>query len=443
MRAMAPLRAHQTRTPATARFAEGVRAPVMTFAVRTQVTSTGRVPSALSLSPRRSRTIERPLRLGFAKGAMAHQRPRVRNGQLSDRGCARARELWLFRNYHTSMPHAMPPARFPDARPRARKPRPIIAALAVDDRGRLPTDLGRKDTVLVWPGETVRAVVDFAHPWREPGLPGTLPQPRARGRRDDAWRARSVTARTILLAGGGHSHVEVLRRFGASLQNGVSLVLVSPDRYTPYSGMLPGLVAGHYTHDEAHIDLEPLARYARAEFGRDRIAALDPVGNVATTESGRRVPFDFASLDIGSLPDMSMPGAREHAIGVKPVDRFVAGWRALRDRARHGRLARLAIVGGGAGGVEVTLAIHHPLRMDDGAMPALALVTVKQNLPTAAQRTLFRKLDDAGVAAPGQRAASFDAEGVALENGDRVAADAIVRDAGHASPMARGIGPRQ
>ena len=236
-----------------------------------------------------------------------------------------------------------------------------------------------------------------------------------------------MSARTILLAGGGHTHVEVLRRFGAMPEDGVSFVLVSPDRYTPYSGMLPGLVAGHYTHDESHIDLEPLARYARAEFVRDRIAALDPVGNVATTESGRRVPFDLASLDIGSLPDMSMPGAREHAIGVKPVDRFVAGWRALRDRARDGRLARLVIVGGGAGGVEVTLAIHHRLHTDGGTMPALALVTDKPNLPTAAQRTLFRKLDDAGVVLHlGQRAASFDAEGVALENGDRVAADAIV-----------------
>jgi len=236
-----------------------------------------------------------------------------------------------------------------------------------------------------------------------------------------------VIARTILLAGGGHTHVEVLRRFGAMPEDGVSFVLVSPDRYTPYSGMLPGLVAGHYTHDESHIDLEPLARYARAEFVRDRIAALDPALNVATTDSGRRVAFDFASLDIGSLPDMSMPGARQHAIGVKPVDRFVAGWKALRERARDGRLARLAIVGGGAGGVEVTLAIHHRLRADGGAMPELALVTDKPNLPTAAQRTLFRNLDDAGVVLYlGQRATSFDAEGVALENGDRVAADAIV-----------------
>ena len=236
-----------------------------------------------------------------------------------------------------------------------------------------------------------------------------------------------MTVRTILLAGGGHSHVEVLRRFGETPEDGVAIVLVSPDRHTPYSGMLPGLVAGHYTHDEAHIDLEPLSRYANATFVRDRIVALDPAGKVATTGAGQRVAFDVASLDVGSQPDLSMPGASDFAIGVKPVDRFLVRWQALRERARDGRVARLAMVGGGAGGVESLLAMHHRLRADGGAMPALALVTDKPNLPTAAQHALFRELDEAGVTLHlGPRAASFDAQGVVLENGDRVAADAMV-----------------
>ena len=79
-----------------------------------------------------------------------------------------SREVWLFRNYHTSMPHAMH-VHGVHFRVVARETSPDpIAALAIDDRGRLPTDLGAKDTVLVWPGETVRALIDFTLPWPDP-----------------------------------------------------------------------------------------------------------------------------------------------------------------------------------------------------------------------------------------------------------------------------------
>jgi len=150
--------------------AEGVRAPVMTFAVRTRAASTGRVPATLSslAAPVTDGAMERPLRLGFAKGRWRINDRVFEMGSFPIEVARGARELWLFRNYHTSMPHAMHLHGFP-MRVLARETSPdFIAALAVDDRGRLPTDLGRKDTVLVWPGETVRAVVDFAHPWRDP-----------------------------------------------------------------------------------------------------------------------------------------------------------------------------------------------------------------------------------------------------------------------------------
>jgi suppressor of ftsI/bilirubin oxidase len=149
---------------------EGVRAPVMTFAVRSRAAPSGRVPATLSslAPPSPDGAVERPLRLGFAKGRWRINDRVFEMGSFPIEVAHGARELWLYRNYHTSMPHAMHLHGFP-MRVVARETSPdFIRMLAVDDRGRLPTDLGAKDTVLVWPGETVRALVDFAHPYREP-----------------------------------------------------------------------------------------------------------------------------------------------------------------------------------------------------------------------------------------------------------------------------------
>jgi len=80
----------------------------------------------------------------------------------------------------------------------------------------------------------------------------------------------------LVLLGGGHSHVEVLRRFGSEPVTDVELVLVSPYPDSPYSGMLPGWIAGHYTRDECHIDLARLTRFANCRFVRSACNGINP-----------------------------------------------------------------------------------------------------------------------------------------------------------------------
>lgn len=168
----------------------------------------------------------------------------------------------------------------------------------------------------------------------------------------------------IVLVGGGHSHVGVLKRFGMKPLPGVRLTVICRDTHTPYSGMLPGYIAGHYSYDEVHIDLNTLAAFAGARFYRANVIGLDRAAGKVLCQGRPPVPYDLLSINIGSTPQMSqVPGAAEHAVAVKPIHLFNDRWLALLQRVRqHAGKTRIAIVGAGAGGVELTLAMQHRLR---------------------------------------------------------------------------------
>jgi len=168
----------------------------------------------------------------------------------------------------------------------------------------------------------------------------------------------------IVLVGGGHSHVGVLRRFGMRPLPGVRLTLICRDTHTPYSGMLPGYIAGHYGYDEVHIDLSRLAQFAGARFLRDEAVGVDRLASTVLCRNRPPVRYDQLSINIGSTPQMSaVTGAEEHAVTVKPINRFDRRWDLLLDRVRnHAGTTRIAVVGGGAGGVELTLSMQYRLR---------------------------------------------------------------------------------
>ncbi len=172
----------------------------------------------------------------------------------------------------------------------------------------------------------------------------------------------------LALLGGGHSHVEVIRRFGMSPPRAARMLLVSPERYTVYSGMLPGFVAGHYDFRDCHIDLERLCRAAHVEFRRARALDLDLVARRVQCSDGAAVDYDVLSINVGATPQAaSISGAIEHALPVKPSSEFVRAWQVIHDTARRRKSPlSFAVIGAGAGGVELALALQHRLCADYG-----------------------------------------------------------------------------
>ena len=169
-------------------------------------------------------------------------------------------------------------------------------------------------------------------------------------------------AKDLVLIGGGHSHVIVLRMFGMRPLPGVRLTLITRDIHTPYSGMLPGYIAGHYDYDEAHIDLRPLAMFANARLIHASAGKIDAIDKQVHFRDRPPLPYDFLSINTGSRPCNTLT-KEANVLPVKPIDQFLAGWHGIIRRVIGAAgTFHLVVVGAGAGGVEMSLAAQYRLQ---------------------------------------------------------------------------------
>ena len=159
----------------------------------------------------------------------------------------------------------------------------------------------------------------------------------------------------LVLAGGGHAHVEVLRSLAMKPVPGLRVTLISRSRTAIYSGMVPGFVAGQYSLDEVSVNLDRLCVLGGHRLIVGEITGLDPIAQKITLQGRPPVEFDTASINVGSTPDLdAIPGAETFATPVKPIEGFARRFEELQARSSAGSIA---IVGGGAGGVELALAL--------------------------------------------------------------------------------------
>ena len=183
--------------------------------------------------------------------------------------------------------------------------------------------------------------------------------------------------RDLVLLGGGHTHALALRMLAMKAPTATRITLVSDTDFAPYSGMLPGLVAGHYRFEEAHIDLRRFCSARGIRFVKAAATGIDRERRRVLLAGRPALEYDILSINIGAQPELSVPGAREHAVPVKPVGSFYQRWLKLEKRVRKGSQPRILLVGGGAGSVELALAMRHRL----GEAAGIGLISGDSLLP--------------------------------------------------------------
>ncbi len=214
----------------------------------------------------------------------------------------------------------------------------------------------------------------------------------------------------VVLVGGGHTHALFLKMWARMPIQGVRLTLISPDVLTPYSGMLPGLLAGHYSHEDSHIDLSRLCKYAGVRFIQTAATGIDAKTKAIHFANRPSLRYHIASINSGATPDLTVPGSAEHSISIKPISKLFRRWEDMlkqlnQSASKANQIVKIAVVGGGAAGVETIQAIQWRLAQELGRQPKKIQLTLFQNgeglpenFPKAIQRAFQKRFKQLGIA---------------------------------------------
>ncbi len=232
--------------------------------------------------------------------------------------------------------------------------------------------------------------------------------------------------RQLVLLGAGQAHMHTLAQLAKHPLVGARVVLVAPYAGQIYARMLPGLLAGHYQHEDCVIPLEPLVRRSGVQWLSRSVRRLDAQARTLQLDDGSTLPYDWLSINTGpvqnrALLEQSIPGAREHGLFLRPMESFAALWPKVAEMA-DARALRFTVIGAGAGGVEIAMALRQRF-----ASSSVTLLSGQQlpasDFPAAFQLKVLAALNARRITLIREAAVAIRAGEVVLASGASLACD--------------------
>ena len=242
----------------------------------------------------------------------------------------------------------------------------------------------------------------------------------------------------LLLAGAGHAHLNVIRNLAANPWPGVEVTLICPYPRQIYSGMIPGWIAGHYTLEQCAAPLAGLVEKAGIRWIQDTINGLDAEHGAVNCQNAGKIAYDVISVDTGACVESSaLSNSGAPLLPIRPLEQFAIGWKAIEAALIASGAARLAIIGGGAAGVELALAVDYALRRHlPAAKVSVVLVSsgplLGGHAPGVVNR-VAKLLKSRNIMLHAGRASGHN-EGLILDNGELITCDCIIAATGVAPP---------
>ncbi|OUS27204.1 hypothetical protein A9Q99_15570 [Gammaproteobacteria bacterium 45_16_T64] len=240
----------------------------------------------------------------------------------------------------------------------------------------------------------------------------------------------------LLLIGGGHAHLAVMRDLAERPIPDTKVTLITPQPFQWYSGMIPGFMAGHYSAEECRIDLRSLIKQSGVDLILEPIIGFDANRQCVCLPDGTHIDYDILSLDVGGATDTSwLSVGRTPTVPIKPLDAFIHHWGQIKEqakvRAEQKSSYHLAVVGAGAAGIELVLAAQYALAQYPSVR--ISLVGTPGGLllghGAKVKQRIQRVLADKNVTFHPYRAVATE-EGLLLSSGDQLTVDCVLASTG-------------